>query len=324
MTLSEIQQPIKSELAEFEKRFKASMKSSVPLLDKIMMYILKQKGKQMRPLFVLLSAKLNGDIKDSTYVAASLIELLHTATLVHDDVVDEADERRGMFSLNAVWKNKISVLAGDYLLSRGLIATLENKEYALLEIVTRAVKEMSEGELLQLEKARNFKATEEVYYEIIRKKTASLIASCCACGVSSTGANQEKVDVMWSFGELVGLAFQIKDDIFDFQQNAKTGKAAGNDIKEQKFTLPLIYALNNSTYLERRKVIKLIKSANTESSTLEFVSKFVVEKGGIEYSKSKMTELVNSAKQLLLSNFDDSEARKYILELVDYAILREK
>ncbi|MEI7596954.1 MAG: polyprenyl synthetase family protein [Bacteroidota bacterium] len=324
MTLSEIQQPIKSELAEFEKRFRASMKSSVPLLDKIMMYILKQKGKQMRPLFVLLSAKLNNEIKDSTYIAASLIELLHTATLVHDDVVDEADERRGMFSLNAIWKNKISVLTGDYLLSRGLLATLENKEYALLEIVTRAVKEMSEGELLQLEKARNFNATEDVYYEIIRKKTASLIAACCACGVASTGANTEKIDILWKFGELVGLAFQIKDDIFDFQENAKTGKAAGNDIKEQKFTLPLIFALNKSSYLERRKVIRLIKSANTEPSTLVFVRNFVIEKGGINYSQNKMIEFVNEAKLLLMKNFDESEARKYILELVDYTILREK
>lgn len=323
MQISHIQKYLEPELTEFDKRFRETMKSTVPLLDKITRYIVKRKGKQMRPMFVFLSAKIGGETSNGSYTAAGLIELLHTATLVHDDVVDESDERRGMFSLNALWKNKISVLVGDFLLSRGLISALETKEYTILEIVTRAVKEMSEGELLQLEKARNFNASEAIYFEIIRKKTASLVSACCAAGLSSTCNDQAKCDVMWKFGELVGLAFQIKDDIFDYEANSKTGKPSGNDLKEQKFTLPLIYAMANSTKSEKNEIVRIIKSNKISKQNIDKVSRYVIEKGGISYAKQKMAELVNEAKELLLNNFDDTQARTYILELVDYTITRE-
>ena len=322
MNISHIQKYLEPELIEFDKRFRATMTSSIPLLDKVTRYIVKRKGKQMRPMFVFLSAKLAGETNNSTYTAAGLIELLHTATLVHDDVVDEADERRGFFSLNALWKNKISVLVGDFLLSRGLISALETKEYTILEIATKAVKEMSEGELLQLEKARNFNATEAVYYEIIRKKTASLVSACCSSGIYSSTKDEVKSEIMWKFGELVGIAFQIQDDIFDYNPNSKAGKPSGNDLKEQKFTLPLIHALAKSSKSERNEVIQIIKTKKITKEKIEKVRNFVIDKGGIEYSKNKMEELVTEAKKLLISNFDDSQSRTYILELVDYTITR--
>ncbi|MFN7489561.1 MAG: polyprenyl synthetase family protein, partial [Chryseotalea sp.] len=253
LSLEQIKAPIHTEMEAFEKKFRASMKTRVLLLDKIMTYIVKRKGKQMRPMFVFLSAGTTGNISESTYRGASLIELLHTASLVHDDVVDNADYRRGFFSVNALWKNKIAVLVGDFLLARGLLLSVEHKEYHLLEIVSNAVREMSEGELLQMEKARQLNITEELYYEIIRQKTASLIASCCAVGASSSGADKATVDNMKLFGEKIGMAFQIKDDLFDYGEE-EIGKPLGIDIKEKKMTLPLIYALSQSGWLERRKI----------------------------------------------------------------------
>src|ERR1019366_3768218 len=257
LTVNEIKAPVAKEMAEFEVKFKSSMKSSVPLLNKITNYIVKRKGKQMRPLFVFLSAKVCGEINEATYRAASLIELLHTATLVHDDVVDDSNERRGFFSINALWKNKIAVLVGDYLLSKGLILSVENNDHNLLKIVSNAVKVMSEGELLQIEKARRLDIKEDIYFEIIRQKTASLIAACCACGAASTGCNEEVISKMHRFGELIGIAFQIKDDLFDYGPDGKIGKPTGIDIKESKMTLPLIYALSKAGYGDRRKIINI-------------------------------------------------------------------
>ena len=240
-TIKEIKKPIQQEMLLFEKKFKDSLNSKVPLLDKILHYIVKRKGKQMRPMFVFLSGKLFGEINESSFRAASLIELLHTATLVHDDVIDDANMRRGFFSINALWKNKIAVLVGDYLLSKGLLMSLENEEYDLLQIVSKAVKEMSEGELLQIEKARKLDIEEDVYFEIIRQKTATLIAACCACGAVTAKQDKETVERMRKFGELIGIAFQMKDDLFDYYNEDVIGKPTGIDIKEQKMTLPLIY-----------------------------------------------------------------------------------
>ena len=260
--LEEIKKPIEKEIQEFEPRFRASMKSRVSLLDKIMHYIIKRKGKQMRPMFVFLSAKVFGQTTDSTYRAAAMIELLHTATLVHDDVVDDANMRRGFFSINALWKNKIAVLVGDYLLSKGLLLAVENEEFDLLKIMSNSVKEMSEGELLQIEKARKLDITEAVYYDIIRQKTATLIASCCASGANSVGVSSETVEKMRLFGEYVGIAFQIKDDLFDYGSDGKTiGKPTGIDIKEKKMTLPLIYTLSiRSLLLKKRRSSKPLRS----------------------------------------------------------------
>src|ERR1035437_2737884 len=254
LNLNEIKAPIEKNLVEFEKKFRSSMQSSVPLLDTITKYIIKRKGKQMRPMFVFFTAGMCGDITDASFRAASLIELLHTATLVHDDVVDDSNERRGFFSINALWKNKIAVLVGDYLLSRGLLLSVDNGDFELLKIVSEAVKKMSEGELLQIEKARKLDIKEDVYYEIITNKTASLIASCCAVGAASAGADVKTIKIMHDFGELVGIAFQIKDDLFDFGSEEKIGKPTGIDIKESKMTLPLIYALNNSEKSVRRHI----------------------------------------------------------------------
>ena len=257
--LNQIKLPIEKELNLFESKFRESMKSSVPLLDTIMNYIIKRKGKQIRPIFVFFSAKLFDGINDTTYRAASLVELLHTATLVHDDVVDDSDERRGFFSINALWKNKIAVLVGDYLLSRGLLLSVQNKDYELLEIVSFAVKEMSEGELLQIEKTRNLNLSEAVYYDIIRKKTASLIASCCAIGAASAGANKEQIEQMRLFGEKIGIAFQIKDDLMDYGDQ-DIGKPRGIDLKEKKLTLPIIYTLNQAEPRVRKSIINTIKN----------------------------------------------------------------
>ena len=312
---------ISKELTLFENHFREAVRSRVPLLDRIMQYIVRRKGKQLRPMFVLLSAKLGGDITEPTYRAASLVELLHTATLVHDDVVDEADERRGFFSINALWKNKIAVLVGDYLLAKGLLLPLDNKDYAILKIVTNAVRVMSEGELLQLEKSRNLNLDEKVYYDIINGKTASLLASACAAGASSTFDNPIDIEKLRLFGEKVGMAFQIKDDLFDYG-TADIGKPTGNDIKENKLTLPLIYTLNNCDKATRKKIIYIIKNQNTVPEKVAFVIDIVNKFGGIDYATKKMFAFRDEALTILHS-FDDSETRQALEELVRYTTDRQ-
>ncbi|MCK9203626.1 MAG: polyprenyl synthetase family protein [Bacteroidales bacterium] len=298
------------------------MKSSVPLLDTITNYIIKRKGKQIRPVFVFLSASICGTVNESTYLAASLIELLHTATLVHDDVVDDSNLRRGFFSLNALWKNKITVLVGDYLLSRGLLLALEKDEFKLLKIVSDAVKEMSEGELLQIEKARKLDIGETVYFEIIRKKTAALIASCCACGASSVNVTEDQIRTMWNFGETVGIAFQIKDDLFDYEKNNTTGKPHGTDIRDQKMTLPLIYLLNHSDFLEKRWIINTVKNHHHDAERVAQLTTKVTEKGGIEYARSKMMEYREKALEILQS-FPQNEYRRSMEQLVIFTTERK-
>ncbi len=322
MNVNEIKAPVAKEMDEFEVKFKSSMKSSVPLLDKITQYIVKRKGKQLRPMFVFLSAKVCGEMNDSTYRAASLIELLHTATLVHDDVVDDSNERRGFFSVNALWKNKIAVLVGDFLLSRGLLLSVDNKDFHLLGLVSNAVREMSEGELLQIEKARKLDIDEKVYYEIIRKKTASLIASCCACGAASVTTDQTVIEKMQSFGEAVGIAFQIKDDLFDYGDGSNIGKPTGIDIKEKKMTLPLIYALNNASFLEKRRIINIVKNNNNNPKKVAEVIDFVIKSGGIQYAETKMNEYKNKAIQLI-SSFPDSPSKNSLIGLVKYTTERK-
>ena len=308
-------------MSDFEVKFRASMKSRVFLIDKIMNYIVKRKGKQMRPMFVFLSAGTSGTISESTFHGASLIELLHTASLVHDDVVDSANYRRGFFSINALWKNKAAVLVGDFLLSKGLLLSLENNEYELLRIVSNAVKEMSEGELLQFEKARRLDITEEVYYDIIRQKTASLIASCCAVGASSTGASKEVVDQMKLFGEYVGMAFQIKDDLFDYGDD-EIGKPLGIDIKEKKMTLPLIYALSKSSWLEKRRIIGIVKNDNDKPKKVQQVIDYVKDSGGIAYAKESMNRYHKRANDML-SNFPSSAYKDSLQQLVQFTIDRK-
>lgn len=321
LTLKDIKSPIAEELDAFEKHFKASMKSQVPLLDKITYYIVQSKGKQLRPIFVFLMAKMWGEIGQRSFNAASLIELLHTATLVHDDVVDDAHKRRGFFSINALWKNKIAVLVGDYLLSRGLLLALDNEEYGLLQIVSTAVKEMSEGELLQIEKARRLDIDEEIYFEIIRQKTASLIAAACAAGTSSVNDDKAIIEKMKAFGETIGIAFQIKDDLFDYG-TASIGKPKGIDIKEKKMTLPLIYALSKSEKKEKRRIINSIKNKSTDPEVISMVINFVKEKGGLDYATKVMQEYKNKAL-IMLAESPDSEARKALFKLVDYVIERD-
>jgi len=322
VSVEDIKAPVRKEMEEFEQKFRESMRSHVPLLDKIMHYIVKRKGKQLRPMFVFLSAKTCGEMNESTYRAASLIELLHTATLVHDDVVDDAHIRRGFFSLNALWKNKIAVLVGDYLLSKGLLLSVDNKDFRLLGIVSNAVKEMSEGELLQIEKARRLDVDEPVYFEIIRQKTAVLIASCCACGASSVGADEKTIEQMRLFGEQTGIAFQIKDDLFDFGTGNGIGKPTGNDIKEKKFTLPLIYALKHTSYFDKRKIINTIKNNHEDQDKIAKVTDFVLNSGGIEYATQKMYEYKDKALQLL-SGFNTNEAKKALEQLVIYTVERK-
>jgi octaprenyl-diphosphate synthase len=288
-----------------------------------MNYILKTKGKQMRPLFVLYSAGVFGKINDSTYRAATLIELMHTATLVHDDVVDDSFQRRGRFSINALWRNKIAVLVGDFLLSRGLLTALENKEFTILEIVSKAVKDMSEGELLQIEKARKLDISEEIYYEIIRKKTASLLASCFATGASSTCNQVDNIEKMRQIGEYAGMAFQIKDDLFDFTESNKTGKPSGIDIKEKKMTLPLIYLLNQSNYLEKRKIINIVKNHNTDNEKVRWLIDQVNQSGGMNYATKKMMEFKGKALDLLYE-FPENESRKALEKLIEFTIDRSK
>jgi octaprenyl-diphosphate synthase len=320
LKLDNIKAPIALEMEDFEQKFRASMKTRVLLLDKIMGYIVKRKGKQMRPMFVFLSAGTCGQINESTFRGAALIELLHTATLVHDDVVDEADYRRGFFSVNALWKNKIAVLVGDFLYSRGLLLSMEHKDFHLLAIVTEAVKEMSEGELLQMEKSRRLNITEEVYYEIIRQKTASLISSCCGVGASSSGASEEVVRKMRLFGEKIGMAFQIKDDLFDYGE-MEIGKPVGIDIKEKKMTLPLIYALSKSSWLEKRKIISIIKNESKKPKKVKEVIDYVKRSGGIEYALAAMNKFHQDAL-LILKEFPDSDYKKSLEQLVQFTIDR--
>lgn len=297
------------------------MKSSVPLLNTITHYIIKRKGKQIRPMFVFFSAGLCGEVSESTYRAASLIELLHTATLVHDDVVDDSNLRRGFFSLNALWKNKISVLVGDYLLSRGLLLALENEEFQLLKIVSNAVHEMSEGELLQIEKARHLDIQEDIYFEIIRKKTATLIASCCACGGASVGASPETVQKLWQFGVYVGIAFQIKDDLFDYEKNKATGKPDGIDIRDQKMTLPLIYLLSKSDFFEKRWIINTVKNHGSDAERVNSLVEKVVNEGGIAYARERMLEYRTKALDLLMT-FPDNHFRESLSQLVTFTTER--
>lgn len=312
---------ISLELSLFEDHFKQAVKSKVPLLDRIMQYIVKRKGKQLRPMFVLLCAKLGGEINDKTYRAASLVELLHTATLVHDDVVDESYERRGVFSVNAVWKNKIAVLVGDYLLSKGLLLSIDNGDFRVLQILSTAVKQMSEGELLQIEKSRNLNLDEAVYYNIIKGKTASLLSSACGAGASSTFSNEEDIKRLELFGEKVGMAFQIKDDLFDYG-SSKIGKPTGNDIKEKKLTLPLIYTLNNCDTSLRKEIIYIIKNQNKQKDKIKFVLDAVDKVGGIEYAQQKMNTFRDEALELLF-HYPASEIRDALEELVRFTTDRK-
>ena len=299
------------------------MKSNKKLLNIIINYIIKSKGKQLRPTIVFLTAKMLGEINKSTHHAAALIELMHTATLVHDDVVDEANKRRGVFSINALWKNKVSVLVGDYLLAKGLLLAVDNDEFDLLRIVSLSVKDMSEGELLQIEKSRKLNINEETYFEIIRKKTASLISSCAAIGAKSVGADSETVEKLSLFGENLGIAFQIKDDIFDYQNNKIIGKPTGNDLKEQKLTLPVIYALEKATNSEKRKIISIIKNHNKEPKKVKQVIDFAIKNNGLEYSTKKMIDYKNKAIQIL-NEFPDNEAKTALINLSEFVTERKK
>jgi octaprenyl-diphosphate synthase len=322
LKLDQIKKPIEKEIDAFEEKFKTSMQSSVPLLDRITHYIVKRKGKQMRPMFVFFSANICGGITESTYRAASLVELLHTATLVHDDVVDNSFERRGFFSINALWKNKIAVLVGDYLLAKGLQLSVDNNEFKQLKIVSDAVQQMSEGELLQIEKVRKMDISEAIYYEVIRQKTASLIASCCAAGASSAGANEETVKLMHSFGENIGIAFQIKDDLFDFGVD-DVGKPKGIDIKEKKVTLPLIYALNKAEKAEKKKIINLVKNHGDDPVKINQIINFVKQSGGLAYAEEQMMKYQVKAFNII-SKFPDSASKTGLEQLVRFTTERKK
>ncbi len=322
LSIDEIKKPVAAEIDVFESKFKASMYSSVPLLDRITHYIVKRKGKQIRPMFVFFSAGLCGGINESTHRGAALVELLHTATLVHDDVVDNSYQRRGFFSINALWKNKIAVLVGDYLLSKGLLLSLDNNDFHLLKIVSEAVKQMSEGELLQIEKVRKMDVGEPIYYEVIRQKTASLIASCCACGAASAGADAETIEKMRLFGEKIGIAFQIKDDMFDFGLD-DVGKPLGIDIKEKKITLPLIYALNKASKSDRNKIINLVKNHNEDAKKVAEVISFVKNSGGLTYSATQMANYQQEAFAIL-DTFPQNDFRTGLEQLVRFTTERKK
>ena len=322
-TIKDIKEPIKLEMELFENKFKDSLKSNVSLLDRIMHYIIKRKGKQMRPMFVFLTAKLFRKFEENTYRAASMIELLHTATLVHDDVIDEAEFRRGFFSINALWKNKIAVLVGDFLLSRGLLLAVKHEEFELLKIMSTAVQDMSEGELLQIEKARKLDITEKIYFDIIRQKTATLIAACCASGANSVGEDKNTVEKMRLFGEKAGIAFQIKDDLFDYTQSPFIGKPTGIDIREQKMTLPLIYTLNNVSKKVKRNIINIVKNHHENDKKVGELIELVKEKGGLKYAENVMLEYRNEALEIL-NQFDDNEARRSLELLLNYVVNRKK
>jgi octaprenyl-diphosphate synthase len=321
MNLNEIISPIEKELAEFQKQFSGTLKSKVALIDLITKYILKQKGKKVRPVLVLLSAKLCGSVNQRTYIAANLVELLHTATLVHDDVVDDAKKRRGLASINAVWKNKAAVLIGDFLLSKGLLVSLDNGEFEFLQTTSEAVRRMSEGELLQIQKARNFDATEETYFRVISDKTASLIKTCCKLGALSSTKDMDKIEALSVYGENLGIAFQLRDDLLDYVGRKKLlGKSTGNDVKEKKFTLPLIYSLDNAPKKKSSEIIKMIKSDSIKK--FESVYYFVEEYGGIEYSMKK-TEHYGKKAADAIKDFKDSDAKTSLTELVNFVTKRE-
>lgn len=322
--VEQIKLPIQDEMEFFEVKFKASMVSKVSLLNRITHFIVRRKGKQMRPMFIFLVAKMvsNGNFKEKTYRGAAIIELIHTATLVHDDIVDDSNRRRGFFSLNALWKNKIAVLVGDFLLSKGLLLSIDNDDFDILKLISTAVREMSEGELLQIEKARRLDITEEVYFEIIRQKTATLIAACCGIGAASVDASPKEIENMKQFGEYIGMAFQIKDDLFDYT-NKKIGKPTGIDIREQKMTLPLIYVLNNCTKKERKWLINSVKRYNKDNDRVKEVISFVKKNNGIEYTTQKMKEYQKRALDIL-STYPDSEYKNSLITMVDYVIEREK
>ncbi len=320
--LSDIQEPVKEELKIFDRHFRTVMSSHIPLLDKVTRYIVNRKGKQLRPLFVLLSARLAGEITPATYTAASLVELLHTATLTHDDVVDDSMERRGFFSINALWKNKIAVLVGDYLLSKGLLLALDNHEYHLLQILSRAVRDMSEGELLQIEKARKLDIEESVYFEIITKKTASLIACSCMAGAASANADTERQEAVYKIGEAIGIAFQIRDDLFDFGHEY-VGKPLGIDIKERKMTLPLIYALNHAEKADRKRIIRLIKNESDNVDAVHEVLQFVRNSHGIEYTREAMYTYRQKAFDLI-QPFNSSPAAASLKNLITYVTERKR
>ncbi|WP_159017895.1 polyprenyl synthetase family protein [Algibacter sp. L3A6] len=322
--VEQIKQPIAYEMDLFEQKFLLSMSSKVALLNRITHYIVNRKGKQMRPMFVFLVSKMvsNGEVFERTYRGASVIELIHTATLVHDDVVDDSNRRRGFFSVNALWKNKIAVLIGDFLLSKGLLLSIDNNDFDLLKIISVAVREMSEGELLQIEKARKLDITEAVYYEIIRQKTATLIAACCSLGAASVKPQSEHVETMRKFGELIGMAFQIKDDLFDYG-DTQIGKPTGIDIKEQKMTLPLIHVLNGASKKDKKWLINSIKNHNKDTKRVKEVIAFVKNNGGLDYAISKMTQFQTEALELL-QKYPDSEYKQSLELMVNYVIDRKK
>lgn len=322
MTVKEIMTPIEAEMDEFEGRFRKSMNSKVPMLNKITHYIIRRKGKQMRPMFIFLTAKMLGDINDKSYDAATLVELLHTASLVHDDVVDDANERRGFFSVNALWKNKIAVLVGDYMLSKVLLLSIENKNTEMLEVVARAVREMSEGELLQIEKARKLDIDETVYFEIIGKKTASLIATCCEIGALSVNRDDMTLK-MRDFGEAIGIAFQIKDDIFDYGEPGNIGKPTGLDIRERKMTLPLIHVLSTGAPEVRKELMNIVKNHNENPKKVKRAMQLVIDNGGIDYAHKKMLEYRDKAIEII-KEIPDSDAKKSVLGLVEYTTNRLK
>lgn len=323
--VEKIKQPIEQDMLLFEKKFRNSMNSKVALLNRITHYLVNSKGKQMRPMFLFLTAKMvnNGEVNERTYRGASVIELIHTATLVHDDVVDDSNKRRGFFSINALWKNKIAVLVGDFLLSKGLLLSIDNDDFDLLKIISVAVREMSEGELLQIEKARRLDITEEVYYEIIRQKTATLIAACCSLGACAVKPNdKDLVERMRLFGELIGMAFQIKDDLFDYT-DGPIGKPTGIDIKEQKMTLPLIYTLNTCSEADKKWLINSVKNHNKDKKRVNEVIAFVKQNGGLQYAEEKMVDFQQRALQLL-NVFPDSEYKSALELMVNYVIERKK
>lgn len=321
--LDKIKKPIEKEMAEFEAYFGRTMRSDIPLLNIILNYILRRKGKQMRPLLVFLTAKLNGNISEPTYVAATFIELLHTASLVHDDVVDDANERRGALSINALWNSKIAVLVGDYMLSKGMLISVEKNRFDMLEIVSEAVKSMSEGELLQLQKARKLNITEKDYFRIILSKTAALIAACTACGAKSVTGNPDTIQLMKEFGENIGVAFQIKDDLLDYEGTGLTGKAPGNDIKEKKITLPLIYALEQSSNSKKRHILNIVRNRKKSKSEIAEVISFVSEYGGMDYAEVKMNQYRDKALAIL-DSYPDSEVKNSLREFVSYTTARKK
>lgn len=320
-SLKDLQGPIQNELKEFEKHFEDSMKSAVPLLDRITHYIVKRKGKQVRPMLVFLSAKTQGEIKFETHVAASIVELLHTATLVHDDVVDDSNMRRGFFSVNAIWKNKIAVLVGDFLFSKGLNLALKHKQYTPLHILSEAVTVMSEGELLQTEKARKLDISEEVYYDIIGQKTASLLAACCAAGVASVTDDEERIQTLKSFGYAAGMAYQIKDDLFDYGY-ANVGKPTGNDLKEKKMTLPLIYALRQADKSKSKKILNLVKRKSDQKKTRNEVIQFVKDHGGLDYAAMKMEEFKDEALRII-DTIPQNESQQTLRRLIEFMITRQ-